>query len=489
MFDGPINITAISAFNEALRLHSAGALDDAAAAYERAIAADPAYAQALVNLSALRIAQKNFAAAESAIAAALAADPAYSPAWCNRGALLSITHDAPAAIEAYERAIELDPSNALAFCNYADALNVLGRHEDAARAAECALRLKPDYAQAHSNRGLALWAMGDLNAAIVAFRAAVQADPRLYAARMNLGMALLQAERWEEGWAEHDWRFAAEGRALRPSVAKVWDGNHIADGEIFVCGEQGLGDQILQASCLGDLVERGHEVVWECDPRLHRLFIRAYPTVRFIARAVPPAPASDPGPVAAQFPAASLPRFFRSSGHAFPERTGYLTADPKRVAEMVEKLGLAGGQKLIGLSWRSDAPATGAIKSADLGDFAPVRTSDARVVSLQYGADASGLALQGLDATNDLEGLAALISLCDAVVTVSNATAHLACALGVPTFVLIGAGRARIWYWGDRDVTPFYPTARIFRREQNEPWAVPIARAAAALTALLKTEA
>ena len=115
---------------------------------------------------------------------------------------------------------------------------------------------------------------------------------------------------------------------------------------------------------------------------------------------------------------------------------------------------------MIGLSWVSKAPVGGASKSARLADFeALLRLPNCRFVDLQYGDtgdERAALArdlgivverLADIDNTNDLDGLAALMSACDAVVTVSNTTAHLAGALGRPTFVMVPHGYARIWYW------------------------------------------
>src|SRR5262249_60829923 len=112
------------------------------------------------------------------------------------------------------------------------------------------------------------------------------------------------------------------------------------------------------------------------------------------------------------------------------------------------------------LSWVSKAPVGGASKSARLTDFeALLRLPDCRFVDLQYGdtsEERAALArdlgivverLGDIDNTNDLDGLAALMTACDAVVTVSNTTAHLAGALGRPTFARVPHAAARICQW------------------------------------------
>ena len=125
---------------------------------------------------------------------------------------------------------------------------------------------------------------------------------------------------------------------------------------------------------------------------------------------------------------------------------------------------LAGdGRPVIGLSWISKAPVGGEQKSARLSDFAPLlRLPGCRFVDLQYGDTAAereavardlGVRVErfaDIDNTNDIDGLAALICACDAVVTVSNTTAHLAGALGRPTFVLVPFGERALVLVPDR---------------------------------------
>jgi ADP-heptose:LPS heptosyltransferase len=94
--------------------------------------------------------------------------------------------------------------------------------------------------------------------------------------------------------------------------------------------------------------------------------------------------------------------------------------------------------------------------------------------------------LEDIDNTNDIDGLAALITACDLVTTVSNTTAHLAGALGKPTVVFVPFGRARIWYWFKEGSTcPWYPRLRLKRAVAGQSWEQLVSAAAGEIADLL----
>jgi hypothetical protein len=263
----------------------------------------------------------------------------------------------------------------------------------------------------------------------------------------------------------------------------------------LVWGEQGLGDQILHAGMVPEVIERATSVVLEVEPRLIALFARSFPGVEVAALA----PELHDGPLAAHTPLGALGQHLRPSWDAFPRREqGYLVADPDRAASLRERL-TRDGHTAIGLFWRSVAPLIGRSKSAELIDFAPLlRLPDCRFVDLQYGdtlADRRFVTrelgirverLDDIDNTNDIDGLAALIAACDTIVTVSNTTAHLAGALGRPTWVLVPSGNARIWYWfKERPQSPWYPHVHLVRQRRAQPWADLIGSATQEISAFI----
>jgi hypothetical protein len=273
-----------------------------------------------------------------------------------------------------------------------------------------------------------------------------------------------------------------------------WSGERL-DGTLLVWGEQGLGDEILHASMVSDLIARTPSIVLEVEPRLVALFARSFPALRVVALGTE----LYAGRFEAQEPLGSLGRRFRLRWEDFPRREhGHLVADAAPAQALRRRLA-GDGRAVIGISWVSKAPTGGASKSAKLADFAALlRVPGCRFVDLQYGdtaAERAALArelgitverLPDIDNTNDIDGLAALMTACDAVVTVSNTTAHLAGALGRPTWVMVPHGHARIWYWfHDRDVSPWYPRTRVHRQRSGEPWAEVVASVATDVSALV----
>jgi hypothetical protein len=185
---------------------------------------------------------------------------------------------------------------------------------------------------------------------------------------------------------------------------------------------------------------------------------------------------------------------------AFARRDrGHLEADMARAQALRQRLA-SGGHKLIGLSWISRSKAIGLDKSAQLRDLEPVlRLPGCRFVDLQYGDTQAerqaverefGIRVERLpdiDTTNDIDGLAALMTACDAVVSVSNTNAHLAGAVGTPTWVMVPLGRAKIWYWfRDEPDSPWYPRVRVRRQTLGETWRQSFAVAASEVRAFLK---
>lgn len=487
---GALSPAFVQAFNNGLKLQQEGRLDDAVVAYRQAMRFNPTHPLLHSNLGVVLFNQGKWPEAIAHYQKAIAADPNMPLAHNNLGVALNAADRHDEAIVAFRRSLEFQPNSEKTLNNLADSLNKTSRFAEAKPYLDKTLALAPNYAEAYSNMGMTLWGLGDLDAAIASFNRSIALQPDLAMPHKNLGLVQLLRGEYATAWKEYAHRLEADRIPPRMFPRPFWQGQDLGGKTLLVYAEQGVGDEILYANMMEDLLARGLKIVWECDERLISLFKRSYPAITFTSRTGPPAPETLSPDVVAQCPVGHLGLYFRNDLAKFPkDRTRYLTPDPARVQALRVALNLAPGEKLIGMSWFSKNPRFGRTKSTTLEDWAPIfAVPGTRFVDLQYGdtsADRAALKaktgltlahIDNLDLTKDIDGTAALAAACDLVVTVSNTTAHIAGAVGVPLRVLVPEGMGKLWYWGNNsETTPWYPTARFFRQSALGDWA-PIMR-------------
>jgi Flp pilus assembly protein TadD len=390
----------------------------------------------------------------------------------NLGAAHQALEQWDAAETCYRRALAIQPSLIQARGNLAAMLNDKGDSDGAEREYRAVLATNPRFADTHVNLGNLLRNRGDLDAAIASYRTAVSCDPSHAMAHNNLGGALLLAEEWSEGWAEFEWRWrlgdnpALRGRHRLP----LWQGDPLNGRRILVWGEQGIGDVVLLATMLPDLLAAGAHVTLEVDQRLVDLMQRSFPQIVVVAWGQVPAARLD-----CQANIGRLGLFLRPAADSFATTQAYLRPDPARVDAFKRRYAALGPGPVIGIAWQSKSTSHRR-KSLALDDFAPLfhALPHATFVSLQYGDTADEIARvsqrstvhihrdDSFDNWADLDGLAAQIAALDHVVTVSNLNAHLAGACGVPAHVLITQNA--LWYWPHRKTTTrWYASLRLTR--------------------------
>lgn len=507
----------------AVRHHNAGATDAARTLYRQALAIDPAQPDALrllaildwrdggpeqaiaklrraataapgtpaprlVLATALDAAGRG-AAAAGTLRRAIALDPADVQSWAAAAHRATRTGCPTEALAAWRAVATLCPDRPAALMGLAGALRDNGQAEAALRTGKRALALEPAAAAAHADLALMFEAVADISGAVTVYRRAIRIAPDLVEAHVNIALRLLHLGRIGEGWEHYARRLAQDPRTRRQALPP-WRGEDLAGRRILVWGEQGLGDEVMFASCLPDLVARAGHVTVLCEPRLVPLFARSFPeaTVR-------PLPDEneeggfDTGD-AVQAAIGSLPLWFRPDANAFPRRCGYLRAEPRETGRFRERLSGAG--PAVGVAWHTVAEGRRSIPLQALADALP----GARLVNVQYGehepeltaveARRGGAIARFPDASplDDLELYAALLSALDLVVTIDNSTAHLAGALGVPTWILLPSPPDWRWFGGIRGCL-WYPQARLFRQHRSGDWSGALADVAAAFRLFL----
>lgn len=496
-----------SSLLDSARQHIASGRPEAALAdLDRLLTKSPTHTNAWVQKALALILMARYGEALDAANRVLRLAPHDPNAHSYRGSALLQLNQVEDALAAYERVIALAPHAAVAHYNCGNALRRLNRWAESLKSLEQALKIQPDYTDALTVSGLAWQALGDHARALEFFDAALRINPQAADAHYNRALLLLATGHLAEGWQDYPWRLRWDMTIRRGQTRSVgqlapeWDGSEL-HGPLLVVPEQGLGDQIFYAGMLSDL-ERQQPGATVClEPRLVPLIARSFRQLHIVSPAeIDEAACIAEHRYAAQTHIASLGQFFRRDARDMARiKSGYLQADAERTAALrhrLHEMPPAGYKPLIcGLSWHSKNDEFGRDKSLRLSSLLPLLSLPGmRFVDLQYGDTSAERAellaqhqialqkLDDIDSFQDIDALAALVSACDIVVTVSNTTAHLAAALGKPVIVMLPASPSLFWYWHlDRSDSPWYPSAVLLRQTQAGDWDEVIATASAAL--------
>jgi tetratricopeptide (TPR) repeat protein len=428
--------------------------------------------------------------------------PDFPEAIYNLGLDARRRRDYGAAAACFERAVELKPDFAYAHNNLGyTLLNDLEEYERGVQHIETALRLSPQDPNIQCNYSAVFLHRGQLDEALKLCDKLLASHADLHEARLNRGLAALKLGRFAEAWPDYEARKYAQGNYIpRDFGLPEWSGQPLAGKSILVYAEQGLGDQIMFASCLPDLLQRARHCHIECAPKLETLFRRSFPTATVHASgrtSLQPGLGAGRGAIDYQVAIGSLPLHFRTDLSHFPHHAGYFQADPQRLAYWRQQLGTLGAGPKIGISWRGGAASTRReLRSMALQQWLPlVSQPSCHFVSLQYGNHGEELAMftreheieihHWQQAIDDYDDTAALVSALDLVISVQTAIVHLAGALGKSAWVMLPASPE--WRYLSRGtMMPWYPSARLFRQQPLDGWQPTIAAVAAELAALLK---
>ena len=479
--------------------------DDAADSLLLATTFKPDFAEAWFYLGNVDLARKRYDAARRSFEAALRLKPAFALAHHSYGKLCVEQEQFGDAIAHFNRAVELKPDFALAYCDLARAtLRISLDAEAALKFAHIALGLRPRLAEAHSCLAQILQFQGRCAEAIAECDIALELDPAASHARMIRALARLTLGDFEAGWADYEERKRVYPiYAVRTFPYPVWDGSPLAGRRVLVYHEQGLGDEIMFASCLPDLLALGGHCMVECSRKLEPIFRRSFPAATVIVGDQTSADMSYLGALPHCdwcVAAGSLPAYFRRRRDDFPVRKGYLLAAAERVEHWRARVRALGPGVNVGLSWRGGAFHTDQPnRSIELARLLPLLSvPGCTFVSLQYGDCRAELAgLEGgpairvqhwPEAIEDYDETAALAGALDLVITVDTSVAHLAGALGTPVWVFVPANPE--WRYGvSGESMPWYPTMRLFRCARRAEWEPVIERVRAELARSAEPEA
>lgn len=447
----PEDVDVLNLLGESLRQTKHFA--EATVALERAIVLNPNHSGAIVSLGATFYDQGRLADAEACFRRAIACDPKCDPAYSNLGELLRQFGQANLSLPYCRKAIELAPRNAMF----------------------------------HDNLGNALKDLGDLGQARASFRQAIALDPGYAKAKMNLAITELLTGDFDAGWKDYEARL--QDWPVNRSNLPPWTLDCPRGSTVLVQAEQGLGDTIQFLRYVPLILDRGHAVVVEVqNPSLADL-ARSISDVTVVVRGEPLPPFDF------HVALLSLPLVFGTTLANIPVRIPYLRADPAAGETWRRRLGAGRGLK-VGLVWAGNPTHKhDCTRSIPLRALEPLlKVPGVRLFAMQKelrpGDEETLAALGVVNLAAELGGFAkdagALAHL-DLTIAVDTSAAHLAGALGSPVWVMLAY--MPDWRWLlDRDDSPWYPTARLFRQQRYGDWAGVIESVAAELAKFAATK-
>jgi tetratricopeptide (TPR) repeat protein len=477
----------------------AGRTEDALDALWLAVHRNPDHAEARLELGRLLGRSGRLKEAEECLARACAARPDWHEPQVELARTLQKMRRYAEAASAFRRAVDLARCRPEVYNDLANCLVYLQRNDEALEVLEDLVRRYPRSLVPRLGYANALFQLGRFDEAEAQYDLIRAREPDNPFVAWNRALLLLQRHRFDEGWECYERRLLT----LTDNHPRVfpfprWRGEPLAGKTVLVYAEQGLGDEIMFASCLDELAAMAGRVIVECNPKLAAIFARSLPAGTTVLAAEPrviPSWMDRLGDVDFQVAAGSLPGLFRRSADRFPGRP-FLRADPGKVARWRGELdGLGGGLK-VGISWRGGSVRTRSVaRSIGLADWAPILdVPGCRFVSLQYGDAAeevrelNAVGTRRVEvwqaALDDYDETAALVCALDVVVTVCTALVHLAGGLGQQAWVLVPSiPEWRYGLAGDR--MPWYGSASLIRQPPGEPWGPTLARVAGRLAGLV----
>lgn len=389
----------------------------------------------------------------------------------------------PQALAWLNELIEHGDADAAIYAKRGDCLNRIERFEEATESLCRAIHLDPAFAEARYNLAYSYHCLGRYAEAQKQLDILLESEKNDFSARWYRATCLLAAHHFEEGWRDYEFRFvstAVEGRII---PLPGWRGEALAGKKIVVTAEQGIGDEIMFASCLPQLIAQAGHCVIECNRRLVDLFRRSFPqatVVEWVRTPIPPWMASH-GNADYHVFCGSLPLHFRRSLADFERQQPYLTAGQDQVGQLRQRLAKLGCGLKVGIAWQGGGNASRTkTRSLQLDQLMPVfDVPDCTYVSIQYGdhdEEVSALNRQTGNTLHhwpgviaDLDAFAALVSALDIIVTVCSAPVHFAGALGKDALVL--TPYAPEWrYRGIGGCMVWYPSVRLFPQERLNDW-------------------
>lgn len=325
-----------------------------------------------------------------------------------------------------------------------------------------------------SDYALNLCRLGCFEEAMAGYQKVLQHVPDRVITAFNLGTLNLFLGNFELGWEGYALRYIKDN-LTRPEMAPEWQGEPLQDKHIVIYREQGIGDELLMATCYQDVIQQAKRCTILCNPRLNGLLSRSFPQAVVIDIDQMTEDRVAQHGFHFQVSAADLPKFFRRDLAAFADNKP-LNVDPELRSKLRARLEAEGKKHYVGLSWLGGKSLGEKLnyRSFTLQTLYPLLCmSDVCWVNLQHG-DIAAEVQQAVDETGaqiisieeaspygDFDDYSALVSALDCVVSADGAVSNLAGAIGQRCYLL--AATYPFWWWTyQRSPNPWFPSVEVY---------------------------
>lgn len=499
-------------FQIALAAHQQGNLVQAKQLYEQVLSIDNNHFDALHLLGVIAYQMQDPLKCVQLISQALKVNSNIFVPYNNLGLALQALGEIPASVDVFKKSIELEKNNPEAFFNLANSYTFLNNFEAALAHYNEAIRLHPHYPQAFNNRGNTYQELGEIALALKDFNEAIKLQARYDEAFTNRGNILQQLAQFQDALESYDaaisinplnaeanwnksllllllgdyknglplyeWRWKRENTSspIRFFKAPLWLGEQDIKGKtILIHGEQGLGDSIQFCRYIKEVANLGARVILEDQRALQNLFIDLEGVAEFVVCGNPLPPFDF------HCPMLSLPLAFKTTFETVPDPSPYLFAKPEKVAHWRGKLGQS-KKRRIGICWSSTSSFRyDAKRSMTLSEFIKLLPAS-DVSGIEYVCLQKEIKSEDIDTLHsrpdilyvgadihDFTDTAALIEICDEVISTCTSVPHLSAAMNKKTRILISY--VPDWRWGLKsEKTPYYKSVELKRQTALNSW-------------------
>ena len=460
--------------NKGIILQEQGKFDKSLEAFKKALSFNSSYVEAYYGIANTFLYQKKHDDSIKYFKKTIFLNPNYTQAYFNMSVVLKEQDKLDEAIDACKMAIFLQPNHAEAYNNLGAILKEQDKLDDAIKNYNKAISLKPSYAEAYNNLGVVLKEQNKLDEAIKGYNKAISLQSDYAEAHYNLSISYNLKGNLKYGLQLYEWRLRKKNCPTRiPRDHLIWDGSKSLIGKRFaVYEEQGLGDIIQFCRYLILLKQKGAEITFKVNKKMHAILKTLDAAILLVD--------NDPDENDIDFEIAlmSLPHLLNTNLNTIPSMGSYLYADRDKIVSWSKRFKKPSFK--IGICWQGSKNKIDVGRSFDLSLFKDIsRLPNVELISLHKGEGENQIKDINFELTtlgsvfdsgeDAFVDTAAVMANCNLIITSDTAIAHLAGALGCPTWVILKKVPDWRWMLGRND-SPWYPKMKLFRQKKRNDW-------------------